>query len=419
MRHVLGLRCTLCGAEYAPDEVAYVCPQHGAAGILDIIYDYEAIRRQIGRESLARNPDRSIWRYAPLLPISDSALAPPLQIGWTPLYHARRLGDALGLPHLYIKDDGRNPTASFKDRASAIAVVKAREQGRTIITAASTGNAASSLAGLASSVGIRTVIFVPETAPKPKVAQLLVFGARVLLVRGTYDQAYDLCLAATARYGWYNRNTAFNPYLSEGKKTAAFEVCEQLGWQAPDKIFVAVGDGCIIGGLWKGLRDLLALGWIDRMPKLMGVQAEGSAALARAWESGTETISPITPHTLADSIAVGLPRDGVKALRAVRESEGAFITVSDEEILEAMRSLAQNAGVFGEPAGVAGFAGLLKMLRQGQRGGEALCGERIVAIVTGNGLKDVDSAIRAAPEPRYIDPSPDALGDLGQDGLGT
>ncbi|NLS76141.1 MAG: threonine synthase, partial [Chloroflexi bacterium] len=380
MSHVLGLRCTLCGAEYAPGEVAYVCPRHGDAGILDVLYDYAAIRRQFGRESLARNPDLSIWRYAPLLPIDGASLAPPLQIGWTPLYHARRLGDALGLPHLYIKDDGRNPTASFKDRASAIAVVKARELGHAIITAASTGNAASSLAGLAASVGLRTVIFVPESAPKPKIAQLLVFGARVLLVRGTYDQAYDLCLAATAKYGWYSRNTAFNPYLSEGKKTAAFEICEQLGWQAPDRIFVAVGDGCIIGGLGKGLKDLLALGWIDRLPKLMGVQAEGSAALARAWQGGTETITPIQPHTLADSISVGLPRDGIKALRAVRETGGAFITVSDAEILEAMRSLAQREGVFGEPAGVASLAGLHKMLRQP---GAELAGERIVVLVTG------------------------------------
>lgn len=414
MSHVLGLRCTLCGAEYAPGEVAYVCPRHGDAGILDVLYDYAAIRRQFGRESLARNPDLSIWRYAPLLPIDGASLAPPLQIGWTPLYHARRLGDALGLPHLYIKDDGRNPTASFKDRASAIAVVKARELGHAIITAASTGNAASSLAGLAASVGLRTVIFVPESAPKPKIAQLLVFGARVLLVRGTYDQAYDLCLAATAKYGWYSRNTAFNPYLSEGKKTAAFEICEQLGWQAPDRIFVAVGDGCIIGGLGKGLKDLLALGWIDHLPKLMGVQAEGSAALARAWQGGTETITPIQPHTLADSISVGLPRDGIKALRAVRETGGAFITVSDAEILEAMRSLAQREGVFGEPAGVASLAGLHKMLRQP---GAELAGERIVVLVTGNGLKDVDSAIRSAPEPPRIDPNPAALDALGPDGL--
>ncbi|MGB9593554.1 MAG: threonine synthase [Anaerolineae bacterium] len=403
--NVLGLKCVLCGAEYRMDEHPYVCPRHGNEGILDVVYDYDYIRKRFSREALAQDRTPSIWRYLPLLPVADPAAIPPLPVGWTPLYPAHRLREQLGLRDLWIKDDGRNPTASFKDRASAVGVARARELGRPIMTAASTGNAASSLAGIAASVGMTTYIFVPETAPQAKIAQLLIFGANVIMVRGTYDQAFDLCLEASARYGWYSRNTAYNPYLSEGKKTASLEICEQLGWDAPDRIFVSVGDGCIIGGLWKGLRDLLALGWIDHMPKLMGVQAEGSAVLYNAWKAGTEEIIPIVPTTLADSISVGIPRDRIKALRAVRETGGEYITVSDDEILDAMRVLARSAAVFGEPAGVAAFAGLRKMLAEGRVNPD----EKIVVLVTGNGLKDVASAIKATGKPHLIDPT---VGDL-------
>jgi threonine synthase len=408
MDHILGLRCVLCGEEYGVDEVLYVCPKHGDEGILDVLYDYDLVATRLSKESLARNHDYSIWRYSPLLPIAGDSPRPPLQIGWTPLYHARRLGEKLGLRHLYLKDDGRNPTASFKDRASAIGVVKALELGYEVITCASTGNAASSLAGLAASVGLRSIIFVPERAPQAKVAQLLVFGARVIMVRGSYDQAFDLCLEAAREYNWYSRNTAYNPYLSEGKKTATLELCEQLEWQAPDRIFVSVGDGCIIGGLWKGLRDLQALGFMECMPQLIGVQAEGAAPLVRAWEEGGEEVVPLIPDTLADSIAVGQPRDRVKALRAVRETEGRYVAVKDEEILEAMRLLGREAAVFAEPAGAAGFAGLHKLVRQGEIDPE----ERIAVLVTGSGLKDVESAIRAVGQPDLIEPTMAALGRL-------
>jgi len=406
--HVKGLKCVICGAEYATDDIMYVCPKHGNEGIVDVIYDYDVIGRRLTKEKLASDRERSIWRYADLLPIADRALIPPLQVGWTPLYRTDRLAEHIGLRHVWVKDDGRNPTASFKDRASAVGVVKARELGRKIITAASTGNAASSLAGLAASVGIETYIFVPETAPQAKVAQLLIFGAHVIMVKGTYDQAFDLCLEASAEYGWYSRNTAYNPYLSEGKKTAALEVCEQLGWEAPDKIFVSVGDGCIIGGLGKGLRDLKALGFIDRMPQLIGVQAEGSAVLVDAWRRGSEEIRPIVPHTLADSISVGVPRDRIKALRAVRETGGEYIAVSDEEILDAMRVLARKAAVFAEPAGATGYAGLARMVREGRIDPS----ERIVVLVTGNGLKDVKSAIQATGQPYLIEPTMDGLREL-------
>jgi threonine synthase len=392
MKHVLHLRSLISGRTFQPEEIDYVDPEFGPDGIVDVTYDYDAIKSNISRESLRRNEDYSIWRYKPLLPVEPDAEVPPLQVGWTPLYYAPRLAARLGLRHVWVKDDGRNPTASFKDRASAIAVVKGRERGAEIITTASTGNAAAALSGLCASLGQANVIFVPEKAPPAKVAQLLAFGSTVMLVKGTYDDAFELCLQAADTYGWYNRNTGFNPYMTEGKKTASLEICEQLNWQAPDRIFVSVGDGCIIGGLHKGLKDLLALGWIDHMPKLMGVQAAGSNFLAEAWENGEDVLTkaPIDAHTLADSISAGLPRDRLKAMAAVVETGGAYITVSDEEILAAIPALARASGVFAEPAGAASHAGLVKAVEQGLVGND----ERIVVLNTGSGLKDVAGAMK-------------------------
>lgn len=393
MDHVHGLTCVICNKEYPAAAVAYVCPDHGDEGILDVRYDYGRIKQRLSREQLRKSPDFSMWRYRPLLPIRFDSPLPPLTVGWTPLYETPRLAAELGLKQLWVKDEGRQPTASFKDRASAIAVVKAQEAGARIITTASTGNAAAALSGLCASVGQANVIFVPESAPQAKIAQLLAFGATVLLVKGSYDDAFELCLKAAKEYGWYNRNTGYNPYMSEGKKTASFEICEQLRWQAPDAIFVSVGDGCIIGGLHKGLKDLLALGWIERMPRLMGIQAEGSNFLAEAWERGEDVLSkaPINARTVADSISAGLPRDRVKAFAAVKETAGAYLTVNDEEILAAIPTLARGCGVFAEPAAAAAYAGLAKAVAQG----EVSPADRIVVLSTGSGLKDVASAMKA------------------------
>jgi threonine synthase len=392
MNHVLHLKSLISGRTFRPDEIDYVDPEYGPDGIVDVVYDYDTIKRVISRESLRRDENYSIWRYKPLLPVEPDAPVPPLQIGWTPLYPAPRLGAALGLRHLWVKDDGRNPTASFKDRASVIAVVKAQERGAQIITTASTGNAAAALSGICASVGQANVIFVPEKAPPAKVAQLLAFGATVMLVRGTYDAAFELCLKAADAYGWYNRNTGFNPYMSEGKKTATLEICEQLAWDAPDRIFVSVGDGCIIGGLHKGLKDLMALGWIEKMPRLMGIQAAGSNYLAEAWERGEDVLTkpPIDAQTVADSISAGLPRDRLKAMAAVKETDGAYVTVTDEEILAAIPALARGSGVFAEPAGATAYAGLVKAVNSGLVASD----ERIVVLNTGSGLKDVAGAMK-------------------------
>jgi len=396
MGYLVGLRCLVCDEEYAPGEVEYVCPRHGVDGTLDVLYDYERIGAAVGREDPARSAEAGMWRFRPLLPVEAGSTPPPLLVGDTPLYPVPRLAAVLGLGPVWVKDDGRNPTASLKDRASALAVVKAAEAGAGLITTASTGNAAAALAGLCAAAGRPSLIFVPVSAPPAKVAQLLAYGATVLAVRGTYDQAVELCLAGAAAHGWYNRTTGFNPYMSEGKKTVAYEICEQLGWEAPDAVFVSVGDGCIIGGLHKGLRDLLALSWIKRMPRLYGVQAAGSNYLAEAWEKGEDPLTkpPIAAHTVADSISAGLPRDRLKAMAAVRETEGAFLTVSDEEILAAIPILARGSGVFAEPAGAAAWAGLAAAAGRGLVGPR----DRVVVINTGNGLKDVASARRAAEE---------------------
>ena len=401
----------ICGKQYRPGKVDYICPEHGDEGILDVQYDYDFIGRQITKEALLGSNNLSIWRYLPLLPIHPGATIPPLSVGWTPLYPSRHLARELGLKAVWIKDDGRQPTASFKDRASAIALVKAREIGAQIITAASTGNAAAALSGLCASMQQANVIFVPETIPRAKIAQLLVFGSRVFLVKGTYNDAFELCLKATRTYGWYNRNTGFNPYMTEGKKTAAYEICEQLGWKAPDRIFVSVGDGCIIGSLHKGLKDLLALEWIDKMPKLMGVQAAGSNYMYTAWKNKEDIITkpPINAQTVADSISADLPRDRIKALAAVNETGGAFICIEDGDILDAIPELARSTGIFAEPAGAAAYAGLVKAVEQQLVSGN----ECIVILNTGNGLKDIAGAMQAVDQvgtkPFHIAPDLDAL----------
>lgn len=411
MDHVLHLKCLICGEEYDAGQVEYVCPNHGNEGILDVVYDYDLIGRHFSRALLQQDTNSSIWRYKPLLPVAANASVPPLIVGWTPLYAAPRLANKLGLDSLWVKDDGRQPTASFKDRASAIAVVKARERGVRIITTASTGNAAAALSGLCASVQQQNVIFVPESAPVAKIAQLLVFGSTVLLVKGTYDDAFELCLKAAEEYQWYNRNTAYNPYMTEGKKTASYEICEQLDWQAPDVIFVSVGDGCIIGGLHKGLKDLLALGWIDHMPRLIGVQAEGSDFMVQAWTNGEDVLTkpPIEANTIADSISAGLPRDRLKAMAAVKETGGNYLSVSDDEILNAIPELARGSGVFGEPAGAASYAGLVKAVQEKMVSED----ERIVVLNTGSGLKDVAGAMKSVEmvgtKPYPVSPNIDDL----------
>jgi len=403
MSFVTGLRCVFCGVRYSTG-VPYTCPHCGDGGTLDVEYDYPAIGRTLTRRALASRPEQSQWRYRELLPLRADAALPDLAVGWTPLTPAARLGRHVGLRRLWLKDDGRNPSASFKDRANAVVLARALELREKVVTTASTGNAASSLACLAPGLPVKSVIFVPETAPEAKIAQLLVFGATVLAVRGTYDDAFDLCGRAAAHYGWYNRSTGVNPFTREGKKTCAFELCEQLGWKVPDLVFVPVGDGNIISGIWKGFTDLKALGLIDRLPRLVAVQAEGSNAVAQAC-AGDGVIRPVGGQTVADSISVSLPRDGRAAVAAVRESGGFALQVSDADILAAIPALARGCNVFAEPAAAAAFAGLKKAAAERRIRGR----ESVALLVTGNGLKDVASAKKSVGQPHRVEPDLAAL----------
>ena len=391
LKNVKCAKCVKCGKEYpaTPDVTTCEC-----GGILDIVNDYDYIKSRLTKEKLAARKDMTMWRYRELLPIEEETENTPLRVGNTPLYEEPRLAEMLGLGHLYVKDDGLNPTSSLKDRASAMAVAKAKEAGKDIIACSSTGNAASSLAGNAAAAGMKTYIFVPSRAPKGKVAQLLTFGATVVSVQGNYEETFELSSKAIDRWGWYNRNAAVNPYLSEGKKTVSLEICEQLQWKAPDYIAVAVGDGCTIGGVWKGLKDLYAIGFIDKLPRLISCQAEGCCPLNRAIEEKAPW-HPMEENTLADSIAVGVPRNPDKALQAIEESNGLVVNVSDAEIMAAQKLLGSVCGLFGEPAGVTGTAGVKKLCEMGVLGKD----DTVVTMISGNGLKDVENAIKAAGAP--------------------
>ena len=417
MANFIGYRCSICGQEFGPDDVQYTCSHDG--GNLDVILNYDKLRRDVSPGDIRRSLDTSIWRYLPLIPVQDPGhYGTPLRaVGWTPLFDLQPIAARLNLGKLWLKDDGRNPTASFKDRASAVAVARAQEIGAEMIVTASTGNAGAALAGMAGAAKMPAVILAPKTAPPAKIAQLLIFGARVVLVEGTYDDAFDLTIQAAEHFGWYCRNTGYNPFTAEGKKTAAFEISEQLSiesdekssdkelWLTPDAVFISVGDGNIISGLHKGFKDLHELGWIDRIPRLYGIQSEGSAAIYNAFQAGSEEILPVQANTLADSISVDLPRDGLRALRAATETGGAYIAVPDSTILDAIAELGRDAAVFAEPAGAAAYAGLLSAVENNLLAE----GDRVVVLNTGNGLKDVARAMDAAGEPLVIEPTLAAL----------
>jgi threonine synthase len=404
-------------------QVTYTCPRDG--GNLDVVLDYKAIQKKFQPEDITSRTEPSLWRYVPLLPVGEpEGESTPLHAaGWTPVFALPRLAEKLGLQHLWLKDESRNPTASFKDRASAIVVTRARElagaDGRPpVLVTASTGNAGAALAGMAAAVGQKAVIFAPKSAPPAKVAQLLIFGAKVILVDGTYDDAFDLTIKASQEFGWYCRNTGYNPFTAEGKKTAAFEIWEwwleaHRGWHKKDSpldnhppltVFVSVGDGNIISGIHKGFKDLLTLGWIPNLPRIIGVQAEGSAAIANAFQANTETITPVSASTIADSISVDLPRDGVRAVRAAQQTNGTYIVVSDEEIIRAIAELG-TVGVFAEPAGAAAYAGMVRATGSGVVGRD----DPILVLNTGSGLKDVRAALQAVVEAPIIEPTLEAV----------
>lgn len=401
--YVHHLKCVSCNAQYAPNKVAYTCPACGPDdGILDVVYDMDAVGRSLTLSDIIDGPQNH-WRYGPLLPVTAHHIGDAWPIGWTPVVNAPLLAKELGVRRLRLKDDGRNASGSFKDRASSIGVVRAAEAGAKAIACASTGNAAVSLAACAAMASMPAYIFVSKRIPEGKLAQLLIYGATVFRVDGTYDDAYRLCAQACERFGWYNRNCAYNPYLVEGKKTGGLEIAEQCMVDPPDWVSMGVGDGCSIAGVAKGLRQMRELELVDWSPRLLGVQAEGVAPIKAAMETG-QLESP-TGNTFADSINCPAPRNWRKAINAVRESEGAFVTATDDEIRTSMRLAGRLAGIFAEPAAAAAIAGVAVAVREGVLDGRA----DVLAYVTGNGLKDVPAAMSAAGTPVDVTPSIDAV----------
>ena len=396
-------RCTDCGRRYSREEVRYLCPECGTSyrpgiplvGVLEAVLDDGAIRSSFDRQ----NPD---WQ---LFCAVEREFHPPLAVGNTPLARVDRLGSELGLDRLWVKNDGLNPSGSLKDRASFLVVAEARRLGEKRVVAASTGNAASALAAVAASAGVEALIFVPEKAPRAKLVQMVLAGATVVPVRGTYDDAFRLSLEYTAQRGGLNRNTAYHPLTIEGKKTAGLEIWAQLGYEVPDAIVVSVGDGVILGGVHKAFVDLRRAGLADRLPRLVGVQAEKSDAIHRYVQTGRYE-DAAEPSTRADSISVVCPSNAHGARRAILESGGATLTVSDSEILEAQERLLGRTGIFAEPAAAAALAGLAKVQAgPGRFGAE----EKVVILATGHGLKDVEAPLSRISIPPAIEPRLEAV----------
>jgi threonine synthase len=396
-------RCTDCGRTYSRDEVRYLCPECGKGykpgipllGVLEAVFDYEAIHGAFDRAK----PDWNLFCAV------EQEFHPPLPVGNTPLSRMQRLEGDLNLKNLWVKNDGLNPSGSLKDRASFLVVAEARRLGMDLIVAASTGNAASALAAVCASTGTKALIFVPERAPKAKLVQMVLYGAQVVPIKGTYDDAFALSLEYTAQRGGLNRNTAYHPLTIEGKKTAGLEIWAQLGYQVPEAILISVGDGVILGGVHKAFVDLQRAGLIDRLPRLIGVQAETSDAIHRYVETGHYSDAP-NPTTRADSISVTCPSNAHGARRAILESQGLTLTVTDDEILSAQALMAGQAGIFTEPAGAAALAGLVKL----QAGPTRLTGSGpVVILATGHGLKDVEAPLSRISIPPAVAPNLDAL----------
>ena len=403
---MIGYRCIACAEILTANFAGFVCPLCG--GNLDITYDYAAISEEIDRD----------FHFEPLLPVSRLDAPFPLRIGGTQLIKASHLGEIAGLHNVYLKDETSNPSASTKDRASAIALRRAIDIGAEVVAVASTGNAGSSMACLAAATGQRAIVFVPESAPVAKLTQALSFGATVLAVRGNYDDAFDLCLEACDEFGWFNRSTGYNPFTREGKKTCAYEIWEDLGRRIPDRVVVPTGDGNLLSGMWKGWCDLKAVGLIDRLPQIDCVQSENSAAICHAVQRlrrqgdtepdwSTLVIDEVRATTVADSISVDRPRDGLAAVKAIIQSGGEAITVPDDEILAAIPEIARNTGVFAEPAAAAPWAGLKQMAQHKKIESDEL----VVCLVSGSGLKDIANAATAVGKPLTVDPTIESVSE--------
>ena len=399
MSFVRVLRCVSCKKEFDPKKVVYCCDRCGER--LDVIYDYEAMKEKILRDQFANRVSCSTLRYAEFLPVFDYRKVVSLGEGGTPLVKCDRLGRELGLDNFYAKDESRNPTGVFKDRATVLAVNKALEFDRKIVAVASTGNAAASLSAYTAKANLDCKVFVPESTPLAKVSQSIAYGAKIVQVKGNYDQTYDLAVQACEVFNWYNCNPAWNPFRTEGKKTISYEICEQSEWLAPDWVVVPVGNGCNLAGIWKGFKEFYDIGFVSQKPRILGIQPTGSSPFVTAFNEKKDHFESVTPKTIAGALAIGKPKNFVKAIRSLNESKGLADSVTDDEILEAQSLLARTEGIFGEPGGVAGVAGLVKAVRAGVIDAH----DRVCLVITGNGLKDPEAPLKRASKTILIDPT--------------
>jgi len=410
-QHKFEFECVNCGKHFTVRQTLYLCPECGLSnkpdqppkGVLKTVYNFEELKtRKVGFDEL------SSTQFIDLLPIESINSLPNLKVGHTPLYKISSLNNKKLPFGLFLKDDSQNPTYSFKDRASALVSAFAKENNFDTIVAASTGNAGSSLAGICASQGQKAIIVVPSSAPIAKLTQIVMYGATIIPVTGNYDDAFDLSIEATLEFGWYNRNTAFNPFTIEGKKTVSFELFHQMGQTLPDRIFVPVGDGVIISGVYKGFEDLLALGIIQKIPEVVAVQAEGSDNLVRNIANNDFQLK--SSQTLADSISVDVPRNFFMAKDYLIKYNGEWLTVSDEKIVAASSILARNTGIFSEPAAVAAFAGFLDYQEKKRMATDS----KNVVLLTGSGLKDLKAVSNLLKIPAPIQPTIENLKNLIQ-----
>lgn len=397
MAKIRALKCKECGAEY-PVEPLHVC--EFCFGPLEIVYDYEEIKKNISREKIEKGP-KSLWRYIDLLPVENPTVG--LSAGFTPLIKAENLGKLLGLNNLYIKDDSVNhPTLSFKDRVVAVALSKAKEFGFDTAACASTGNLANSVAAHAAAAGMKCYVFIPSNLETNKIIGSLVFNPTVVAVDGNYDDVNRLSSEVANEFGWAFVNINVRPFYSEGSKTLAFEVAEQLGWRTPDVVVAPLASGSLYTKIWKGFGELKQLGLVDgEMPRMLGAQAEGCSPIYQALKEGRDFIKPVKPNTIAKSIAIGNPADGPYAVKVAKESRGDIQIATDEEVIEGIKLLAKTEGIFTETAGGTTIAVLKKFAEAGLIGKD----EVVVAYITGNGYKTMEVLEGKLQKPIHIKPS--------------
>lgn len=399
--------CINCGSKYAIDEIVYFCRKCG--DILEIKYEQGELSKALKRSGW-RNAPLSVWRYRDFMPINDPTKIVSLNEGGTGLHPCLRLAKHLGLRELYVKNEGENPTGSFKDRGMTVGVTKAVELGVKSVICASTGNTSASLAAYAAKAGIQCAVLIPTgKIAYGKLSQAMIYGAKVIQVRGNFDQALDIVLKLSEKHRTIYLLNSVNPFRIEGQKSLGYEICDQLNQQAPDRVIVPVGNAGNISAIWKGFKEFHELGLVKGLPKMTGIQAAGAAPIAQAIKTGSDTIVPVTaPETVATAIRIGAPVSWKKALNAIRESKGTAETVTDEEILSAQKLLARVEGLFVEPASASSIAGLIKLVENGAIGKD----ERIVCVTTGHGLKDPDTAVKMSEKPVEVDAEMSAIEDV-------